>query len=194
MKRKLNKRSVALLVSLAVILTAAVGVTLAYIFTRTDILQNTFTPAQVSCAVVENGNDYTNNRLEVESKGAVSIRNTGNTNAYIRAAVVVTWKSADGTTVYAKAPTASDYVIAFSSNQGWTKVGDYYYYGSPVLPGATTNDLIDSVTVNNKSITDEQGNTYYLSIEIVSSAIQSTLGTSAQDAWNVAATTPSQGG
>ena len=36
MKRKLNKRSVALLVSLAVILTAAVGVTLAYIFTNTD--------------------------------------------------------------------------------------------------------------------------------------------------------------
>ena len=55
MKRKLNKRSVALLVSLTVILTAAVGVTLAYIFTNTKPLENIFTPARVSCAVVENG-------------------------------------------------------------------------------------------------------------------------------------------
>ena len=194
MKRKLNKRSVALLVSLAVILTAAVGVTLAYIFTNTDALQNIFTPAQVSCAVVENGEDYTDNYVDVKSKGNVSIRNTGNTNAYIRVAIIVTWKAEDGT-VYAQTPviasadSLNDYSMTLNLADGWSKGTDgYYYYAPAVSPDGLTNVLITSAIQNATGPKDAEDRQYYLSIEIVASAIQADgMGaSSAQEAWAMA--------
>lgn len=188
MKRKLNKRSVALLVCLAVILTATVGVTLAYIFTNTDALQNLFTPAHVSCAVVENDEttEHYNGQNPVFSKTNVQIKNTGDTDAYIRVAIVVNWKSADGTTVYAKAPGSGDYKINFATGTGWDEGADgYYYYTSSVASGDLTKTLISSVDVTNKTHTDEAGNVYYLSIEIVASAIQANPTDVVKDQWGV---------
>lgn len=197
MKRKLNKRSVALLVCLAVILTATVGVTLAYIFTNTDALQNLFTPAQVSCAVVEKLDGEQQNGVTAsrpsgfQTKSEVKIHNTGNTNAYIRVALVVTWKAEDGT-VYAQTPviasdeSLNDYSMTLNLADGWSKGTDgYYYYAPAVSPDGLTNVLITSATQNSTGPKDAEGRQYYLSIEIVASAIQSEgMGaTSVQDAW-----------
>lgn len=71
-------------------------------------MENTFNPAQISCLVTE---EFENN-----IKTNVSIKNTGNTDAYIRAAVIVTWVDNDGN-VYATAPqVGTDYNITFSDN------------------------------------------------------------------------------
>lgn len=185
MKRKLNKRAVALLVCLTVILTAAVGVTLAIIFTGTDALENIFTPAQVSCAVVENGQPYTATKLsDGTGISALQVKNTGNTDAYIRASIVVVWKNTDGD-VYAKTPVlGTDYNMTLSlgtnsSAEQWVKGGDgFYYFTSPVAANAVTGNLIASA-----SYTANAPAGYSLYVEVVASALQAKPTSVVCDVW-----------
>ena len=200
MKRKINKRSMALLVSLAVVLTVAVGVTLAYIFTKTDPVENTFKPSKVTCAVIEDGKttDDPFGQVNVSSKSNVQIKNTGDTTAYIRVAIVVTWKNKNGN-VWAQAPVeGTDYTIDWAYDDKdnptrWTPGDDgYYYYDFPVLPGEFTGILIKEAKLKEgyAAPVGTDGTQYYLSIEIVASAIQADgMGaTTAQDAWAKAKT------
>ena len=188
-KKTNKKRLTVLLVSLSLVLAAGVGATLAYVFASTGDVVNTFTPSKVECAVVEKNNNQETTQVsagEVEnltSKQEVRIKNTGDTEAYIRAAIIVTWKKSDGT-VYAKSPVENeDYIMQLNlTSDGWVLGADgYYYYTKPVAAGATTGMLISSATA--KTTTGE----YSVSIEIVASAIQSNLGNDAQSAWAEAA-------
>ena len=131
-KNLTKKRMTILLVSLSLILVVGVGVTLAYVFASTGDVVNTFTPSHVSCAVVEKNNNSTETTQvsagkvdDLTSKQAVQIKNTGDTTAYIRAAIIVTWKKADGT-VYAKSPVKdTDYVMQLNlSDDGWVLGAD----------------------------------------------------------------------
>ena len=151
---KLNKRAVALLVSLVVLLTVAVGATIAFLADRTPEVENTFTPSRVACAVTK---DPTNH--------IYTVWNTGDTTAYIRAAVVVNWVNAEGQ-VYAKAPTFK--VVPGNTNWVLGKDG-YYYYINPVAAG---DDIPETLTVTNVSAAPE-GHT--LQVEVVASAIQATV-------------------
>ena len=149
---KLNKRSVALLVALVVLLTAAVGATLAYILDQTDPAVNSFTPSRVACEVNADGNVYT-------------VKNTGDTQCYIRVAVVVTQQN--NGVISAIKP---EYTI--EPETGWIKGSDgYYYYTKPLAVGNSA----PSITVK-----PEDG--YTISVEIVASAIQAT--TDAVNAWS----------
>lgn len=199
MKKNLKKKAV-LTMSVALLLAVAVGITIAYIFTETDPVENTFKPSKVACAVVENGNDPVSaGNVTLSSKTNVQIKNTGDTDAYIRVAVVVNWMSADGTRVWATKPVKStdgtdgDYTITYNlEDNGWIDGGDgYYYYTRPVAPcvhkdgdehtGCMTSVLISSCT----PVAGRAPDGYYLSVEIVASAIQSSgMGAeSAQEAW-----------
>lgn len=189
-KNLTKKRLTVLLVSLSLILVVGVGVTLAYVFASTGNVVNTFTPSKVACAVVEmNNNSQETTQVSagkvenLTSKQEVKIKNTGDTEAYIRAAIIVTWKKADGT-VYAKSPVENvDYIMQLNlTPDGWVLGADgYYYYTKPVAAGDMTGMLISSATA--KTTTGE----YSVSIEIVASAIQSNLGNDAQSAWAEAA-------
>ena len=91
------------------------------------------------------------------------MKNTGDTAAYIRVAVVVNWKNSDGH-VYAKAP---EFEVPVSD--GWENGSDgYYYFTKPVAVGAKTDS---ELTVN--ILTDEPDG-YDLYVEVVASAIQAT--------------------
>ena len=153
---KLNKRAVALLVSLAVLLTVAVGVTIAFLADRTPEVENTFTPSRVACAV----NEVTKNQV-------YTVQNTGDTTAYIRVAVVVNWVNADGH-VYAQAPT---YKVT-SENTNWVLgVDGYYYYIKPVYAGTLIAEEL-TVALLPESATAPAGHT--LQVEVIASAIQAT--------------------
>lgn len=193
MKKLFNKKSV-LVTAIVLILLVTVGGTLAYIFTQTPPVENTFTPSKVACAVIENstGEAYTNNIVETgTSKNNVMIKNTGDTDAYIRVALVFNWMSEDGTKIWAVAPKESDYEIVYADDSKWELSGGYWYYKDPVAPGHLTGELITSVKLN-EGVTGPKGTDgtqYYLSVEIVASAIQAKgMGvTSAVDAWVEAA-------
>ena len=112
------------------------------------------------------------------------IRNKGNVAAYIRAAIVVTWKNEAGQ-IYPKNPEkGTDYSIDINT-MDWTKNDGFYYYNKTVDAGKTTSYLIKSCSpVANKA---PEG--YFLNVEILGQAIQAEgMGaTSAQEAWTKAA-------
>ena len=175
------KRLATLLVSLLLVLGVAVGGTVAFLSTRTDSKVNTFTPSEVTCEVTET--------FENNVKSQVAVQNTGDTTAFIRAAINVTWmKDAEaGTenqTVSAKVPLKDkDYSITFAKNTNWIKGADgYYYYQLPVDPQVSTGELIKECKLQeNASVPDG----YHLSVEIVASAIQSAPDSVVQSMWHV---------
>lgn len=173
------KRLATLLVSLLLVLGVAVGGTVAFLSTRTDSKENTFTPSKVTCEVTETFNNNV--------KSNVAVQNTGDTTAFIRAAINVTWMSnqdAANQTVSAKVPVKdTDYSIKLADNTNWIEGADgYYYYQLPVDPQVSTGVLIEECKLqNNASVPDG----YHLSVEIVASAIQSAPDSVVQSMWHV---------
>ncbi len=171
------KRLATLLVSLLLVLGVAVGGTVAFLSTRTDSKENTFTPSKVTCEVTETFNNNV--------KSNVAVKNTGDTTAFIRAAINVTWmsnKDAADQTVSSKVPVKNtDYSIQLADNTNWIQGADgYYYYQLPVAPQGSTGVLIEECKLqNNASVPDG----YHLSVEIVASAIQSVPEEAVQAAW-----------
>lgn len=157
-----KKRTLLTLVSLLAILCVTVGGTLAYLVTTSGPITNTFQPTTVTTQVVE--------KFDGKVKSDVVIKNTGTTDAYIRAAVVATWQDKDGN-VYGKAPVPNvDFKYATTLKNGEWQLGSdgFYYYAKPVAPGASTTQLIREAGPD-ETRTPEG---YYLSIEIIGSGIQ----------------------
>lgn len=167
-KNKIKALILLLCLILVLGLGLAVGGTVAYVMTASNAVQNEFAAGYV--------------RSYVDGNGIVT--NLGNTDAYIRAYVVVNWMDAKGN-VYAIAP---DYSI--STNSGWTCVDGIYYYNSSVPAGQTTTNGPATVSVTGSVPSDA----YTLSIEYVAEAIQAKgMGdgvNSAQAAWSAAVTRP----
>lgn len=168
---KLNKKSIIVIALSAVILLSAVGGVWGYLASRPDPITNEFTPAFVTCEVVET--------FQGGVKQDVAIRNTGNVDAFIRAAVIVTFKDADGK-VLATAPVeGTDYTVVWAES-GWLKGLDgFWYHGISVRPGELTADLIETAT----ALTAPDG--FNLNIQIIATAVQADPSTAVSDAWNV---------
>lgn len=179
---KNRKKAVICAGALLIAVLTAVGVTLAYIIANSGPVENEFKPSIVTTSVVET--------LEGETKKNVNIANTGDTEAYIRAAVVFNWRDENGS-IFGETPEENvDYDIKWSVsneclNDVWVKGRDgFYYYTSPVAPGENTKDLITSCTAKNERSIN--GVTYYLSVDIVCSGIQSTPTSVVKDNWSSA--------
>lgn len=169
-RSKDRKRHMLTIALVSVICCIISGVTLAYVFTHTNPLVNTFDPSKVSCQVLEGEDGHT---FDGETKTNVKIQNTGETDAYIRAAVVVTWMSEDEKTVTASVPQeGTDYSITYANDSGWLKgADDFWYYTSPVAVDGNTEVLVSDCHLSDTATIPEG---FYLSVEIVASAIQST--------------------
>ena len=81
--RRIHTRSMLVLVSLVLICTTVIGATLAYLITNTGDVKNVFTPSQVTSQVNED--------FDGTEKKDVTIQNTGDIGAYIRADIIVNW-------------------------------------------------------------------------------------------------------
>lgn len=170
-----SKQSLAikLVICLILLLMISVGGTIAFVVTHTSEIRNTFTESVVKCEVDETFKDNV--------KSNVSIKNTGDTTAYIRAFVNVTWMNESGQ-VASVSPKSTDYMIEYSTS-GWLKGSDgYYYYSLPVQPNDKTAVLINSCQLLETASAPDG---YYLSVEIVCSAIQSTPVSVVKDIWHV---------
>lgn len=179
-KRKPNirlNRTAVLIMAVLLLLGAAVGSTVAFLTTKTDSVTNTFTYAKVSCEVTE---EFKNN-----TKEHVQVKNTGTTDAYIRATYVVNWVDEQGN-IAAAVPEGYSYNVTENPDSKWTKGSDgYFYYTSPVAPGNSTEGSLLTCTV-----TYPVNPEYTLSVEILAEAIQSTPANAVQEAWGV---TPTSG-
>lgn len=184
-----HKRVVLLCLAAVLVVAAAIGGTLAWITSRTYGLTNTFDPKEVPNEVHET---FTQGGT---TKSNVQIKNVGDMPAYIRVALVPVWRNLDGSG--AGIPASLDQFTIATLPEGSTPVNKwvlddgYYYYTEPVAPGASTQALIDTATVN----TTKEGK--YLELQILSQSIQA-LGMgaeSAQEAFEIAlaATTQNPG-
>ena len=176
-KRALPKKKWSLLlVSILLIAAVAVGSTVAYIVTSTSALKNVFHPTSITVDVDE--------KIENDVKSDVTIKNTGTTDAYIRAQIIVTWKDADGNVAATKPVSGTDYTMTLKlTDNGWFKGSDgFYYYSKSVAPDAKTDVLI---TECKKSTGATVPAGYDLSVEIIASGIQSTPDNVVNKAWLV---------
>ena len=165
-------RTAVLLIAMILLIGTAVGTTVAYLTTKTEPVKNTFEYAKVSCEVTEQSEDNT--------KKNVQVKNTGTTDAYIRATYIVNWLDAHGNIV-ASNPAGYSYNVTENPVGKWTQGTDgFFYYTSSVAPGASTGGSLLTCTV-----TRPENSEYTLSVEIVAEAIQSTPEKAAQEAWGV---------
>lgn len=131
MFKKLNKKGIALLISAVLILSVAVGTTIAFLVDSTEDVTDNFTPAKVICDVTNSGDTW-------------SVKNVENIDAYIRVAVIVNetngtnlkWNDSFGATI---TPTAN-----------WQQIGNYYYYNGEVAPD--TSVTFGQITAANAKI------------------------------------------
>ena len=165
-------RTAVLLIAIILLISTAVGSTVAFLATKTEPVENSFEYANVSCEVTQN--------CDTDGSSIVQVKNTGTISAYIRAAVVANWIDADGN-IAASVPEGYSYDLTCSSGS-WAQGKDgFFYYLLPVAPGALTegNLLICTVTCPE---TPE----YTLSVEVLAEAIQSTPASAVNEAWSAA--------
>ena len=175
--RRHGGRPLALLLALILVVGAAAGGTVAWLTQTTGTANNNFEYGRVSCAIEESFNGTT--------KSAVSVKNTGNTPACIRATYVVNWLDKNGN-IAASVPEGYSYILTENPDGKWTKHDDgYFYYLTPVAPqDLTLGSLLTCTAVR------PENPEYRLSVEILATAIQSTPAKAVTEAWGV---TPTSG-
>ena len=160
---KLNKRAVALLISLALLATAVVGTTVAFIFASSGPVNNTFTPAKIACEV-QDGPFLENNEAV-----AFKVKNTGDADCYIRVALILNWVHKETGNIYAQKPIAS-----ITPCDGWFLAADgYYYCKQKVDPEAATVSLISVLELQDINLNAPSAE-HQLAVKVVASAIQAT--------------------
>ncbi len=191
-----RKKIIVLVAGLLAIATLATGVTLAFLFDKSDPIPNTFTPSKVSIEVTET--------FDGSVKSNVNVKNTGDVEIYLRAVVIATWVKNVGTAenpqyvTHSQVPKldglngqSGDFIIdegdgnsfdfvvnrteegSTEAKAWWKKsVDGFWYYLYPVKPGESTEvSLISTCKVVEGA--NPPGEGYILSIEVVATAIQS---------------------
>ncbi len=131
----------------------------------TDSAENSFTPGAVTLRINESFNGTT--------KSNVTFTNTGNTPAFIRAALVPVWRDSSG--YNSGLETNGTYNPTLGS--GWTHSGSYYYYNSVVPAGGTTSALIVSCSPDVNLIAHPEYAGMSFEMQVIASALQA-------DGWN----------
>lgn len=168
-KRRINKTGT-LLLSLLLVVTMAVGGTVAYLVTKTPDVKNSFTPSEVTCEVTE--------AFDGNTKSNVNVTNTGDTEAYIRVKLVTYRVNDKGQHIGGVAE-----IPSFDLGANWKEYGGYYYYTLPVAPGEKPDaDLISSINLTG-SYDDADGGKQV--IEVMAEAIQSGPTNAVGDSWGV---------
>ena len=178
-------KALLLIASLAVLLTATVGSTAAWLVSKPAAVENNFVPGKVACEVLE---DFgTGNGTYVKSN--VRVKNTGNTDAYIRVLLVFTWKDKDGNIFSNKPQEGKDYQIVMDDLTDWimqkSDAGVYFYYKKRVAPEEETRNLIESL-YQIADVTGPENGTYKLSVDILADAVQANPPQAVADSWGVA--------
>lgn len=105
----------------------AAGGTVAWLITNTGAVQNTMVPAKVPISITE--------EISNSTKTSVVVTNDGNTDAYIRVAIVANAVDEYGNVIAGNAP---EYTV---DPTNWTKIGNYYYYKGIVPAQGSTPAL-----------------------------------------------------
>lgn len=156
-----NKKSRVLLIALAVIMAiSAIGATAAYMFNRAEAVENNFTPAEVTCKVLE--------QFDGTEKSSIAVENTSNIDAYVRVRLVSYWVNEEGNIV-GKASVMPD--VDYNSELWYCdEEHNTYYCKTPVKVGEKSPELLASPIILKEEV--ESGKTFYQVVEVFAEAIQ----------------------
>ena len=154
---------------LAVLLLASIAGTIAYMQVHSHI-SNSFTVAKLSVEL--------NEKFDGKEKKDVTVKNTGDVPAYLRAAIVVNWKDTDGTVISAN---ESEYSMAMGPE--WIQGADSYWYcKKPTDAGQPSPALI--VSCKPTVVKADQ----HLSVEILIQGVQAEPATAVKELWDATVT------
>ena len=156
-------KSSALIIALALILVLAVGGTVAYIFTQTDPVINTFTPTEAKITVDEETSNNQKTSITV-------VNNSTGVPVYIRVALVANMIDKDENV------TGAASVPEFKPGDDWFKGNDGYYYYTKAVPvdGSTGNLLKAPMELSEN-----------MQVVVLADAIQAEPTTAVTQAWGV---------
>ncbi len=166
-KHKVSPLTLSLLILL---LTVTVAGTLAFLVTSSGPIVNSFSPSAVDCEVSET--------FDGTIKSDVNVKNTGDTDAYVRVKLVSYRVNDNGARIGGIAT-----VPGFTLGENWVKFGDHYYYTKPLAPGAEADTALTATGITLQSYTDADGGNQV--IEVMAEAIQSGPARAVEQSWGV---------
>lgn len=159
-RKRRSKKTGMLFLSLLLVIGMVVGGTVAWLSTKSAPITNTFLPSKVACEVTESFNGTV--------KSNVNVKNTGDTQAFIRVKLVSYRTNDQGQHIGGAAE-----IPPFTPGNGWVKKGDYYYYTKPVAPDEQPEiSLIDSITLTGSYDDADDADGGKQVIEVMAEAIQ----------------------
>lgn len=174
-KRRLRwRKEFVLLCSIAILLIGMVGGSLAYLFMGTDAVTNTFTAPDIGVTIPE---DFENGDTE---KKDVKVTNSCDFEVYVRASYVAYFVAVDddgNTIVHPSTPSLN---ISINTDD-WEPSGKndgYYVYKTTVAAGATTNNFINSASLDG---TAPDG--YTLVIDVIGEVVQANPAEAKTQVW-----------
>ncbi len=175
---KMNRVKALLAVAMiAVLLTAAIGGTVAWLSTKTNAVENVFTPAEVKIDIEEEVEDGVKTEIVIKNV-ADQVKGIP---AYVRVSISGNYVN-DSTGAIEKAWSVPD---DLGLGTDWLKIGNYYYYAKPVAVGDSTSNLIG----NNEVRIKEDAQTVegaHLEVTVLAQAVQSEPTSVVANEWGVA--------
>ena len=159
-----RKRLIAAAFSLLLAVLIFTGASFSFLHMQTGSVKNIFSKGSVGAEIEE---VFTNN-----AKSSITVKNIGNSPAYVRVRLVSYWQNSDGT-IAAQASPAVSFILASE----WTRLGEYYYYTQPVGGGEETDNLLG------KSIALAEDQV----IDVIAEVVQATPAKAVVDVWGVSA-------
>lgn len=165
------RRPAALIISLALILSIAIGGTAAYIRAAADDITNVFTPGFVTADITET--------VVGNMKSDIQVTNNGNTTAFMRATLVIYWTDViENQRVIIPQPVGGKVELGSLSNK-WFQVGDIYYYTEALEPGDSSVDLMDTAI----TVTVPEGSLAQCHIDVRTEGIQADPTSVVESVW-----------
>lgn len=167
------------------IISISAGSVVAWLSITGGQVENSFVPDDDPVLTIDETFDN-----KVKSNVAVNVGDTGYA-VYVRAAIVVNWKSREDGNVLGQKPVLNDDYILTLNDTDWFCKDGFYYHKAMVNTGDSTANLITTCLLKD-GVTPPQG--YDLNVEIIAQTIQA-LGTTdagdtpaVKDAWGVTVT------
>ena len=165
-------RVTAIVMATVLLLALAIGGTVAWLSTKDEPITNTFLPSKVACKVQEEFNSTTG------VKSNVNVRNTGDTQAFIRVKLVTYRTNDQGQHIGGTAALPD-----FELGADWVEYDGYYYYKLPVAAGGKPEaDLTKKMTLKGNCDGADGG---HQAIDVMAEAIQSVPEAAVKAAWGL---------
>ena len=163
----LMARWIPILLVSAVIVSLCVVPAIAYFVKYSDEKEHTLYPAISEDPVIDEGDDIPFDSIDVGDPGYP---------VYVRATILVTWQTQDGTVYFMAPKEDTDYEL--SLNDDWIEGDDgIYYYGAyygadRVLKAVESGERISAPITSVRKLTEVREKGYFLHVELLVETIQ----------------------